>query len=455
MAAWLNFVSISAPANGTAVHAVDPATSGTVIAGAPFVPTAGRLLMCVAEGAVTSTTPAGWALPANGSAINNTGLYVWTKTAAGGDTLSTTHNGNSYPVSFSIFEFAAGTSFVKAAKATAVANGVANPSITGLVGPLLVMAAAAGGDTTVGGTVVSATWDSPNLEALDYNRDRAAGGNDGFWLGIVYQEAYAGATYAPTPTVSGTVASHERLTWALQLAAGGPTPLALAGRMDAAGGGLGVLGRRAVLRGRFAGASGSSGRLRAAAVLRGSVAGASGAGGDVSLLMVMRGVLAGQSGGAGRARLLAAMRGALVGQSGFSLRWGAAAVLQLVGRMDSASGGDGLMRSLWPMRGRMDAAGGAGGRVRVGMPLRGRHAAVSAGQGRVLAAVVLRGRVAGASAGAGRLRVSLGLRGAMAAVAGFSGRVTVQGLTFLPARLGHVLHAVRGRFRAARGGTVS
>ena len=53
MVQWVNRSLIQAPRNGTTSHTVS------------FTPaTAGNLLVCVAEGAVTSTTPTGWTLPA-------------------------------------------------------------------------------------------------------------------------------------------------------------------------------------------------------------------------------------------------------------------------------------------------------------------------------------------------------------------------------------------------------
>ena len=140
MALWLNHVAIAAPRNTLPTHTVDP-NGGTVVTGTNFTPTAGRFLLVVVEGSVTSTTPTpGWTLEA--SAINNTGLYCWTRTAAGSDTLSTTHNGSDYPVLFHWFEFAAGSTWVGDVSATAVAHGAgANPNLTGLTGTNLVMAA--------------------------------------------------------------------------------------------------------------------------------------------------------------------------------------------------------------------------------------------------------------------------------------------------------------------------
>ena len=94
MVQWVNRSLTQAPRNGTTSHTVS------------FTPaTAGNLLVCVVEGAVTSTTPTGWTLPTGGSAINNTGLYVWYKTATAAEaSLTTTHNGSNYPAGFVIYD---------------------------------------------------------------------------------------------------------------------------------------------------------------------------------------------------------------------------------------------------------------------------------------------------------------------------------------------------------------
>lgn len=135
MASWVNRVVIAAPRNGTSSHTVDPSSATNVVAGAAFTPTAGRLLVVIVEGSVTSTTPSGWTLPTSGSAVNNTGLYVWYRTAAGGDTFTTTHNGSNYPLVFEVLEFAAGSTFVKSAAATGVSyTGGAGPTLSGLTG---------------------------------------------------------------------------------------------------------------------------------------------------------------------------------------------------------------------------------------------------------------------------------------------------------------------------------
>jgi len=211
MVKWLNHVTIAAPRNGTNSHTVNPA-SGTVVAGSAFTPTAGRLLVVLAEGAVTSTTPSGWTLPAGGSAVNNTGLYLWYRTAAGGDTFSTTHNGSNYPVVFDIYEFAAGSAFIgSAAQGNVSASGGAGPSLSGLTAAADFRAAVVGQDIT-GATPSSFTW-SNGAEAVDTGVPLAV--TDGYGYSLSYLEDQVGATYSSAATSTITSMSCERLVFAI------------------------------------------------------------------------------------------------------------------------------------------------------------------------------------------------------------------------------------------------
>lgn len=215
---WLNYVAITTPANGTTSHTVSP-SSGTVAAGTLFTPTAGNFLVCVAGGSVTSTTPSGWTLPTSASAVGNTGLYAWTKTAAGSDSITTTHNGTSYQVGFAFFEYPAGTTFVSCVNATTLSTATANPTLSSLTGRNVVFAVTCGDDHTAAGPI-SAIWPSPNIEILDSDID--VGANDGYWLGIAYQNNYTTSSYAPLAAMTGNIGGSvtDRLTFALALPVG-------------------------------------------------------------------------------------------------------------------------------------------------------------------------------------------------------------------------------------------
>lgn len=120
----LNHVAITATSSGT-TSSVSP-SSGSVSAGTLFTPTAGRLLVCVVGSTTTSTTPNGWTLPTDGAAVAAAGLYVFYKTAAGNDSLTTTHGQSNIPVAFHFMEFDSDSTFVDTASATAVSWNAGN-----------------------------------------------------------------------------------------------------------------------------------------------------------------------------------------------------------------------------------------------------------------------------------------------------------------------------------------
>lgn len=216
MASWLNHVTISAPRNGTTSHTVSP-SSGTVAAGSLFTPTAGNLLVVVVEGAVTSSTPSGWTLPAGGSAVNNTGLYVWYITAAGGDSLTTTHNGSNYPLAFDFYEFPAGSSFVNAASAVGVSSaGGAGPTLSGLTGTNWI-AGAVGEDSFGASATMVSTW-SAGVKAVDSYV--ASSPTDGYEYSLTYVEDSTATSAAYTVDITNSATSVERLMFAVNVAAG-------------------------------------------------------------------------------------------------------------------------------------------------------------------------------------------------------------------------------------------
>lgn len=219
MATFINHVTIAAPRNGTDSHTVDP-SSGVAVAGTPFTPSAGNLLVCVVEGPVTSTTPSGWTLPGGGSAVNNTGLYVWYRTAAGGDVLSTTHNGIDRPVVFDFYEFPVDSVFLGAAAQGNVSGaGGAGPSLSGLTDTANFRAAAVGQNRALP-SPVSFTW-SNGVEAVDTSVSQAA--TDGYGYSLSFLEGETGSTYSSAATSTDTATTCERLVFAVSAAASGET----------------------------------------------------------------------------------------------------------------------------------------------------------------------------------------------------------------------------------------
>jgi hypothetical protein len=231
VALWLNHVAISAPRNGTTGHRISPTNTGTVggtavdagtvVAGSTFTPTAGRFLICVSQAGVTSTTPSGWTLTQ--SAVNNTGQYLWSKTAAGSgdsDGVATTHNAANYLTLFHFFEFAANWTVLNsvANAAMTAAQTVANPNLTGLPGTAVVAMACRGQGVGSGNnTTHSATWSSATEQSDLW---AAYATTDGYWLGIAYTEDHTGTSFQPSSTLTPTpLVTGEAMTWAV-----GPAP---------------------------------------------------------------------------------------------------------------------------------------------------------------------------------------------------------------------------------------
>jgi hypothetical protein len=215
MVKWLNHVTIAAPRNGTNTHVVDPA-AGVVVAGAAFEPTAGRLLVCVAGGSVTSSTPDGWTLPAGGSAVNNSGLYLWYRIAAGDDVFSTTHNGSNFPAVFDIYEFPADTLFIAAAAQGNVpaTGGVAGPALAGLTADADFRAAIACQGFS-SGPDPSYVW-SNGAEAVDTFAAWAT--EAGYGYSLSYLEDQVDAAYSSAATSTLTFGGVERIVFALDVA---------------------------------------------------------------------------------------------------------------------------------------------------------------------------------------------------------------------------------------------
>lgn len=216
MSHFLNHVTIAAPRNGTTTHTVDP-SSGTVVAGSAFTPTAGRMLVCVAEsGAVTSTTPTGWTLGA--SAIGDSLLYVWYRpTAAGSDTLVTTHNASNYPVVFDLYEFPAGTTWSGAVSAIGVAsNGGAGPTLSSLTGTNQVYGVGGQYTDSVHAGPYSGSW-SAGTEIVDTSEPSTGGSDYGYTYGATELVDYAGATASAAWTSTNSAFTVERLMWAVKL----------------------------------------------------------------------------------------------------------------------------------------------------------------------------------------------------------------------------------------------
>jgi len=225
VAKHLNFVTLWVTAAST-TRTVNPASSGTVVAGTRFTPTAGRRLVAIAGGAITQTAPTGWLPNPNvtgqNAVVNNGGHYVWNKVAAGGDTLTTTTNGTgAWPSIYTFLEFEAGSTVVAFAGAgnVAVTNG-AGPTLTMPAGTKTVYAA---GNGTLGGSVgASASWTfSGATEFVDAIAPNPGTGPEGASQGVAYVEDTTSTSLAVTASVAYVNASStpERLIFAVSVAA--------------------------------------------------------------------------------------------------------------------------------------------------------------------------------------------------------------------------------------------
>lgn len=219
MSDWLNHAAVATPRNATTTHTLDATgTGGTVVSGAGFTPTSGRLLVCFANGGVTSTTPTGWTLPTNGSAINNEGFYVWWRSASGtsADQIATTHNAADYPVMFDFYEFPSGSTFVKSASAIAVASGGAGPTASTLTGTNWT-AGALGADIN-GAGLGTVTWNL-GTEIVDYVTGNV-GATHGYHYGLTETNGNTATSAAYSATITSSIPSAERLVVAVSVAAG-------------------------------------------------------------------------------------------------------------------------------------------------------------------------------------------------------------------------------------------
>lgn len=221
---WVNRTAVQAASNGTTSHTVSFTAA-----------TAGNLLVATMYGGVTSSTPTGWTLNTNCSAVSAGGLYVWTKTAAASESsFTTTHNGSNYPVVCVVYEFAAGTTFVNAAADPNATQGSAALALSALDGTSHFLFAVAGNDRAPGtGSATSvATWGGTNAPTKDADFSILATGSvDGYGFSTAYLDGSTITSWSPTVTFTNPIATHnEKILLALAPPTGGGSgTLALTG----------------------------------------------------------------------------------------------------------------------------------------------------------------------------------------------------------------------------------
>ena len=208
--AWVNHETAIDARNGTSTHSVTFANT----------PTTGNLLVLVVAGDITSTTPSGWTSYA--SAVNGTGLYVFTKTATSGDTgFSTTNNASNYPLAYELFEFSSSAAMSGTA-GTVTSNAGVNTwaSATSLPGTsVFVVATHSFGIGTGGGSsILPTTWASPWTKSADLYT--APSGTDGACLLSGWQDTVTATSLGPSSTDvtnSNSGSTGQSITFAVDL----------------------------------------------------------------------------------------------------------------------------------------------------------------------------------------------------------------------------------------------
>lgn len=227
MTSWVNRTAVQAPRNGTTSHTVSFAAA-----------TAGNLLVALVAGGVTSSTPTGWALPTGGSAVNSQGLYLWTKTAAAGESsFTTTHNGSNYPVAVMVYEFPAGSALLVAKGDGGNGNGSAGAAGLSAVaaGTKSFFAVADTGMVVAHGSD-PCTWSGVAGLVKDVDLYADPSGTDGYAFSVAYLDGSTATSFAPVSTFPSTDNGDvERINFAVTVITATPAAFAGSGTLAVTG----------------------------------------------------------------------------------------------------------------------------------------------------------------------------------------------------------------------------
>lgn len=201
---YVNRTLIQNARNGTTSHTISFAAAAV-----------NNLLVAVAEGGVTLTTPSGWTLV--NSTVSGCGFYVWKKTASAGESsATTTANASNYPIGGVVYEFTTGTTLDSSVTSggTSQAYNAANPSITPTVSQIAIALACYANGLTPGWA--SVTWSS-GTEDFDLSTVYAT--TDGYMVSGAWIVG-TGAAYAPTTAPdTGTAAARQSMSLAMTIVA--------------------------------------------------------------------------------------------------------------------------------------------------------------------------------------------------------------------------------------------
>ena len=218
MSKWIQKTVIPKLGAGTSLAvAFTPAAAGNV------------LLLAAASGSVLGD-PSGWTLVR--SAVKDSALSLWTKTATAGEsTVTIPVNTAGWSVMAVVYEFPPGTSVLAAAEQTDHAvGGVAVTGLTGLAATakLLMHFAAIPGDSPALPTLGSLTW-AGGVVTDEYEAIAGGAAGDAQSMFVGYLEDSTATSWAPTNYLSGDAGLHyrsERVTVAFTVgAAPEPEPL--------------------------------------------------------------------------------------------------------------------------------------------------------------------------------------------------------------------------------------
>jgi hypothetical protein len=219
MPLWVNRTVLSGSSvdeNGTTKHTCTFTTA-----------TQGNYLVAVVAGAVTFTTPAGWTLI--DSAISNAAIYLFVKTAAGGESsFETTHNASNFLIKGVVYEFMAGTTIIGSANDNSQAynSGETGPQVSSLTGTYSRFSARCLNLENSNSTF-STAWTLPTVE--DYDSGSPFDSNDGVGLTIAYDDGSTGASFDPSSNISSSNNSNpngQGIAFALSIKTTRETPIA-------------------------------------------------------------------------------------------------------------------------------------------------------------------------------------------------------------------------------------
>lgn len=186
-------------------------------------PTAGSFLTAIFSGAVTFTAPTGWTLER--SAVNNGGLYLFTKASAAGTetTITSTMNGSDYATGAVFYEFPSGSTIAGSlGKTAAGSSAFSGAALTGLTSSAKLLVGVGSQVNNAASAISWSAWSNSAVEDTDVFAQRSV--TDGYGLGIAYLEDSVLTGWTPTATITGTTVSAEAITFAVNVAGGGAAP---------------------------------------------------------------------------------------------------------------------------------------------------------------------------------------------------------------------------------------